>query len=82
MSYQTSIPELLEEIEELKAQRDAARRDVLKWARPEMEGYDLVAQQDDPSDFRRKILVLTPRGRQIAKELDAWVEKQKRRNSK
>lgn len=37
------------------------------------EGLDLIQYQDDPMDIRRKLLVLTPKGKQVAEELNNFI---------
>ena len=40
-----------------------------KWHRDKRPGYDLVETVEDPEDTRRKIMFLTPKGRQLVSDV-------------
>jgi DNA-binding MarR family transcriptional regulator len=40
-----------------------------KWHREKRPGYDLVETVEDPEDTRRKIMFLTPKGRQLMSDV-------------
>ena len=48
-----------------------------KWHRIGKPGYDLVEAVEDPNDTRRKIMYLTPKGRQLASKIIGEVRHEK-----
>ena len=49
--------------------------DILSCGRPgrESEGLDLITKETDPTNRRRQVLTLTPRGKQLAQSMKTMI---------